>query len=188
MKFFGYIFITLFAKVSLAQEHEIKFLFDIKNESEVIKLYDSIQLPLVIYKNKVFEIHTECIPRNFGGISNDRGSGGSSNDRSSGGTSNERDSGGNSNNRNSGGISNDRGAGGSSSNRNSGGTSNNRSSGGNSDDRNSGGIFTDFGCNVDSKGKLIIYFHNMNIDKSIKIYYNNSFLTIKNQHFKLKKV
>src|ERR1017187_7845039 len=69
----------------ISQEHEVKFLSRITNETDYKKLYDSLLVPLVIYNNNVYAIHSECFPRNAGGNVNSRNAGASVNDRNAGG-------------------------------------------------------------------------------------------------------
>jgi len=90
------------------QQYEIKFLSKIKNDSELDKLSDSLQVPILIVKDNIFILHSKCFERNAGGISNERNAGGNSNERNAGGNYNERSSGGSSNERNFSGSSNER--------------------------------------------------------------------------------
>ncbi len=191
--------------VPLGKEHPVKYLTVTSNEAVIQKLYDSLQLPLLIVNTKVFLLSSECFFRDLGANANDRNSGGNANDRNAGGNANDRNAGGNANDRNAGGNANDRNAGGNANDRNAGGNANDRNAGGNANDRNAGGNandrnlggnvnnrnegggFANFSCGNDAKGTLLIYFHNANIDKTVKIYYNNKFYTIKNNFFKLKK-
>ena len=189
----------------IGKEHPVKYLTATNSEAVIEKLYDSLQLPLLVANTKVFLLSSECFvrdngananERNAGGNANDRNAGGNANDRNAGGNANDRNAGGNANDRNAGGAANDRNAGGTINDRNSGGafnernfggSVNDRNAGGNSNDRNSGGEFANFSCGNDAKGTLFIYFHHAAIDKTVKVYYNHKFYTIKNNFFKLKK-
>jgi hypothetical protein len=199
------IFICL-AKCFLAQTQELVFVSTIKQEKDVQKIYDSLRIPLLIYQNKIYAIHSECITRDFGGNINSRDSGGNSNDRNAAGNSSDRNSGGDAKERNSGGNSNDRNSSGNTNDRNVWGNTNDRSSGGNSNDRNASGnskdreaggsskdrnqegAFSKFMCSVDQHGKLILHFYNIMEDKSTKVYYNNSYISLKSKYFIIKKI
>ena len=196
MKIFIFLIIFLVANNSYSQTHELVFVSTIKQEKDVKRIHDSLRIPLLIYQNKIYAIHSECITRDFGGNinnrdfggnSNDRNTSGNSSDRNSGGDAKERNSGGNSNDRNSSGNTNDRSSGGNSNDRNSSGNSKDRDAGGNSKDRNQEGAFSKFMCSVDQHGKLILHFYNIMEDKSTKVYYNNSYISLKSKYFIIKK-
>jgi hypothetical protein len=191
---------------SYGQANQLTLVSPTAHEKNVARIYDSLQIPLLIYKNKIYAIHSDCITRDLGGNKNDRDSGGNSTDRGAGGNASDRNAGGNANDRNADGTSNTRNAGADSNDRNSGGAGNDRNSGGSVGDRNDGGnradrnasgnsgdrsmdgVISKITCGIDDKGKLVIFFHNMEPDRSTRVYYNNSYLTLKNNFFKLKKL
>ncbi|MEI6184963.1 MAG: hypothetical protein WCP65_05490, partial [Bacteroidota bacterium] len=97
---------------------------------------------------------------------------------------NDRNAGGNANDRNAGGNANDRNAGGNANDRNAGGNANDRNAGGNANDRNAGGDFALFSCSNNADGKLNLYFRNIKVAKSVKVYFNHYFFTSKDNFFK----
>jgi hypothetical protein len=179
------IFICL-AKCFLAQTQELVFVSTIKQEKDVQKIYDSLRIPLLNINSR--DSGGNSNDRNAAGNSSDRNSGGDAKERNSGGNSNDRNSSGNTNDRNVWGNTNDRSSGGNSNDRNASGNSKDREAGGSSKDRNQEGAFSKFMCSVDQHGKLILHFYNIMEDKSTKVYYNNSYISLKSKYFIIKKI
>ena len=183
----------------------IEYVAKYETESDIAEIYDSLKVPLLIYKNMVFQMHSNCIIKAFDGDANDRNNGGNNNNRNSGanannrnsnGTNNDRNSNGKTNDRNDGGLSGERKDDGDANDRRNGGKSNNRNNGGKNNDRNAAGeILADrnaagnimmYMCEVDKRGRLFIHFKKLEKSESIKIYYNHIFYN--NQYFKIKTI
>jgi len=188
--------------IAHAQQKPVEYIGRFQSEEELSILSDSLQTPLLVYNNMVYEMHSDCIIKAFGAAYNDRNGGGESNNRSASGNANNRNSNGNNNDRQSTGTSgereddgtyNNRHRKGSSNDRKSGSRSNDRSASGNANDRKNSGLSNDrrnagdvmvYGCNVDKKHRLTIYFKKIKDPQNLKIYYNHLFFT--NKYFKIK--
>lgn len=178
--------IILFQVTHLAygQDKIFSYLAKYEGQQQVKKIADSINKPLLVTKDKIYVIGSDCLTRLFDGNLDDRDKGGDSDNRYKDGNGNERNKGGGVADRNRKGKGNKRDKGGSNSDRDDDGDVNERNKGAGSDNRDAGGSIAEGPrCSYAKSGKILLYTRQEIKSSTAQIYYNNKYFS--NKYFKI---
>jgi hypothetical protein len=155
----------------IAQDKTFSYIMDIDNPDQIKLIADSLKKPLLISGNKIYAIGSKCINHLLDGTVNDRDDDGDVNDRDKDGGINGRKKGGDVSDRKRKGKSNKRNKDGDANDRDSDGGTNNRDK--------DGSIGTGPRCEINTKGKLILYTRQKINKKKAQIYYKGNYFNYK---------
>lgn len=175
------IMLLLFLQITslvYGQDKIFSLLATYQGEQQVKQLSDSINKPLLVTKEKIYVIGSDCLTRLFDGNINDRKDDGNNDDRNNGGNADKREKGG--------GIG-DRKRKAKNNNRNNDGDIDERNNGAGSDNRDAGGDIADGPkCSYTKSGKILLYTRQNIKSSEAKIYLNNRYFL--NKYFKIIKL
>lgn len=171
----------------LGQDKTFLFVEKYQNENRLKLISDSINKPLLVTKDKIYLIGSDCLTRLFDGTVDDRNEDGKKNERAIDGDTNTRKKGGDIADREKKGKKNKRNKDGSFDNRDYDEDVNERNKDANSDNRNSdGAVSAEPRCSFAKNGKILLYTTQQIDSKKANIFYNHHFYP--NKYFKIIKL